>query len=271
MQKNESRLDFKCLTKEEQVALAKKVAMARWARERLAAGDFTAEERGELEKLVQEGQEAREKLAQANLPLVISIAKKFLHCGIPLEDLVQEGMVGLLRAIDRYDYKRGVKFSTYAYWWIRQAITRALPQARLIKPPVASTKVLRARATLQQTLGRDPLAEEIAAEVGVLPKTVKEVLRASQPLIPFDALPQDPPGPKRLEEVALAEELRERVEALLATLPAREALVLRLRFGLEGEPLSLRAIARMLGVTGERVRQLEAQALKRLRAHHDSP
>jgi RNA polymerase primary sigma factor len=237
----------------------------------------------ELAKEIEKGSdEARAHLINANLRLVVSIAKKYIGRGLTFLDLVQEGNQGLMRAVEKFDWKRGFKFSTYATWWIRQAITRAIAdQAKTIRIPVhmveTINKVYKATRALTQRLGREPTIEEIAAEVGVTVEKVEEIYRISQDTTSL-ATPvgddedsflgdfiEDTTQPSPYEETS-KELLRESIEEVLGSLDEREAKVLSLRFGLMGEtPKTLEEVGKIFNVTRERIRQIEAKALRKLR------
>lgn len=237
----------------------------------------------ELAKAIEKGSdEARAHLINANLRLVVSIAKKYIGRGLTFLDLVQEGNQGLMRAVEKFDWKRGFKFSTYATWWIRQAITRAIAdQAKTIRIPVhmveTINKVYKATRALTQRLGREPAIEEIAAEVGITVEKVEEIYRISQDTTSL-ATPvgddedsflgdfiEDLTQPSPYEETS-KELLRESIEEVLDSLDEREAKVLSLRFGLMGEtPKTLEEVGKIFNVTRERIRQIEAKALRKLR------
>lgn len=237
----------------------------------------------ELAKAIEKGSgEARAHLINANLRLVVSIAKKYIGRGLTFLDLVQEGNQGLMRAVEKFDWKRGFKFSTYATWWIRQAITRAIAdQAKTIRIPVhmveTINKVYKATRALTQRLGREPAIEEIAAEVGITVEKVEEIYRISQDTTSL-ATPvgddedsflgdfiEDLTQPSPYEETS-KELLRESIEEVLESLDEREAKVLSLRFGLMGEtPKTLEEVGKIFNVTRERIRQIEAKALRKLR------
>lgn len=237
----------------------------------------------ELAKSIEDGSdEARADLINANLRLVVSIAKKYIGRGLTFLDLVQEGNQGLMRAVEKFDWKRGFKFSTYATWWIRQAITRAIAdQAKTIRIPVhmveTINKVYKATRALTQRLGREPLIEEIADEVGITIEKVEEIYRISQDTTSL-ATPvgddedsflgdfiEDTTQPSPYDETA-KELLRESIEEVLGSLDERESKVLSLRFGLVGEtPKTLEEVGKIFNVTRERIRQIEAKALRKLR------
>jgi len=271
------------LTAEEEIELAQRIELGRMSREELAKGNVSPTRRKELRHLIEDGWEAREHLIIANSRLVISVAKKYMGRGVPFLDLIQEGNIGLMRAAKKFDYHRGYKFSTYATWWIRQAVTRALAdQSRTIRVPVHMgdqiSRMLRVQHQLQQQLSRDPTIEELAENLDVAPKKVENMIKvARRPLslqMPIgdeeeDVLgdfiedsESDPP-----DESVSFNLLREHLDSLLDQLPPREARILQLRYGLiDGEILTLNEVGRKMGVTRERVRQIEAQALSRLRS-----
>jgi RNA polymerase sigma factor (sigma-70 family) len=231
---------------------------------------------------IEDGQAAREHLGRANTRLVVSIAKRYMGQGLPFPDLIQEGNVGLMRAVDKYDYKRGNRFSTYATWWIRQAITRALAQkTRTIRIPLHMTErirqMYRTAQNLEQKLGRRPTPEEIAFEMDLQPENIRSMMDASQHAIALERPvgddgdsefgdfieDQDTPSPV---ESATQHLLQETIEEVLSELTPRQSHILRLRFGLGGgEPHTLEEIANKFGLSRERIRQLEKEALRRLR------
>ena len=270
------------LTRSEEVELAKRIERGRVCRDELAHGPVSEKKRKKLETYIEDGMAAREHLIMANSRLVISVAKKYNNRGVPLLDLIQEGHVGLMRAVKKFDYRRGHKFSTYATWWIRQAITRLIADhGRTIRVPVHMgdriNRMLRSRHQLTQELGREPNEVELAAHLDTTPKSVEDMLRVAQRPISLEKPTdydsdsvmadfiedEESPAP---EELTQQELLEERVQELLETLPPREALVVRLRYGLpSGEVHTLKQIGEKLGITRERVRQIENQALRRLR------
>ncbi len=274
------------LTALEEIDLAKRIEMGKQAREtllRMSSRDLYSEAWiAHLERLVYDGQAAREHLGRANTRLVVSIAKRYMGQGLPFPDLIQEGNVGLMRAVDKYDYKRGNRFSTYATWWIRQAITRALAQkTRTIRIPLHMTErirqMYRTAQSLEQSLGRRPSPEEIAAEMELPADTIRSMMDASQHAIALERPvgddgdsefgdfieDQDSPSPV---ESATQHLLQETIEEVLSELTPRQSHILRLRFGLGGgEPHTLEEIANKFGLSRERIRQLEKEALRRLR------
>jgi len=216
------------------------------------------------------------RLVEANLRLVVAIARRYASCGVPFLDLVQEGNIGLLQAVDGFDPARGCRFSTYAYWCIRHAVRQAAAeQGRLIRVPPATVEAMdrlrRAAARLAQVLGREPVPEELADELGTTAERVDRLTRLSRPALPLDGLEPEQPGASPADEVVLAA-LRVDLYAMLARLNARERRVLRLRFGLvDGRRCSLEEIGRRLGLSRERIRQIEKEALTRLRQATDAP
>lgn len=270
------------LTAIEEVELAQRIERGRIAREELARGNVSPRRRQELQIIIEDGWAAREHLITANSRLVISVAKKYMGRGVPFLDLIQEGNIGLIRAAKKFDYRRGHKFSTYATWWIRQAVTRAIAdQGRTIRVPVHMgdqiNKLLRVQHQLTQRLGRDPSVEELAVALDVTPQKVENMIQVARRPLSLET-PTDDEEDSVLgdfiqdEEVAAPDEtatynlLREHLESVLNGLPPREVRILQLRYGLlDGQAYTLEEVGRKMGVTRERVRQIEAQALSRLR------
>ena len=267
---------------QEEKLLAQRIEKGRQAREELAKGNLSEKKKQELRKAIEDGWEAREHLITANSRLVISVAKKYMGRGVPFLDLIQEGNIGLIRATKKFEYQRGHKFSTYATWWIRQAVTRAIAdQGRTIRVPVHMgdqiNKLLRVQHQLTQQLGRDPSVEELAERLEVPPKKVENMIQvARRPLsletptddeedsVLGDFIEDDEAPPP--DDTATYNLLREHLEEVLNSLPPREVRILQLRYGLlDGQAYTLEEVGRKMGVTRERVRQIEAQALTRLR------
>ena len=243
---------------------------------------LNAQQEIDLAKRVEDGQQqAKHQLISANLRLVVSIAKKYVGRGMSLLDLIEEGNIGLMRAVEKYDWRRGYKFSTYATWWIRQAITRAIAdQARTIRIPVHMVETInrfnRTQRRLMQDLGREPTPEEVAEALGIDPAKAREIVKVSQeptslatPVGDEDdsALGDFIPDEKsRPEEQATRELLKEHLDDVLNTLSPREKRVLQLRFGLEdGKQRTLEEVGKEFGVTRERIRQIEAKAVRKLK------
>jgi RNA polymerase primary sigma factor len=270
------------LTAEEEVELAQRIEAGRLSREELAKGNVSPRRRQELQRLIEDGWAAREHLITANSRLVISVAKKYMGRGVPFLDLIQEGNIGLIRAAKKFDYRRGHKFSTYATWWIRQAVTRAIAdQGRTIRVPVHMgdqiNKLLRVQHQLTQRLGRDPSVEELADSLEVTPQKVENMIQVARRPLSLETPTDDEedsvlgdfiqdeevPAP---DETATYNLLREHLDSVLNGLPPREVRILQLRYGLlDGQAYTLEEVGRKMGVTRERVRQIEAQALSRLR------
>jgi RNA polymerase primary sigma factor len=270
------------LTAEEEVDLAQRIEQGRLAREELARGNVAQHRRMELQYFVRDGWAAREHLITANSRLVISVAKKYMGRGVPFLDLIQEGNIGLIRAAKKFDYRRGHKFSTYATWWIRQAVTRAIAdQGRTIRVPVHMgdqiNKLLRTQHQLTQRFGRDPGIEELAAALEVTPQKVENMMQVARRPLSLETPTDDEedsvlgdfiqdeeiPAP---DDTATYNLLREHLLVVLDGLPPREVRILQLRYGLmDGQAYTLEEVGRKMGVTRERVRQIEAQALSRLR------
>ncbi|MEW6578871.1 MAG: sigma-70 family RNA polymerase sigma factor [Chloroflexota bacterium] len=272
------------LTADEEVALAKRMEAGQFAAEQLEemADYLTADERMELEALVADAEAAQEYLVRANSRLVISVAKKYIGRGVHFLDLIQEGNIGLIRAARKFEYQRGHKFSTYATWWIRQAVSRAVAdQGRTIRVPVHMgdqiNRLRRLSTQLTQELGRDPTSDELADAMDTTPDKISTLIEISRRPISLETpieedadseygdFIEDKNSPQPAE-IVTQNLLREHLQQALARLPDREAHILQLRYGLlDGETHTLEEVGRQIGVTRERVRQLEAQALNRLR------
>jgi len=270
------------LTAEEEVELAQRIERGKMAREELARSRVGKKRGEELRMLIEDGWAAREHLITANSRLVISVAKKYMGRGVPFLDLIQEGNIGLIRATKKFDYRRGHKFSTYATWWIRQAVTRAIAdQGRTIRVPVHMgdqiNKLLRTQHQLTQKLGRDPSIEELAEALDVPPKKVENMIKVSRRPLSLET-PTDNEEDSVLGDFIEDDEipapdvtatynlLKEHLETIMDSLPPREVRILQLRYGLlDGQAYTLEEVGRKMGVTRERVRQIEAQALSRLR------
>ncbi|NDJ51462.1 MAG: sigma-70 family RNA polymerase sigma factor [Chloroflexi bacterium] len=272
------------LSVDEEVDLARRYAEGVDAQLALNSADtvWQAEEQQRLQTLIDDGLAARDHLIRANTRLVVSVAKKYTGQGLPFLDLIQEGNLGLIKAVEKFDYRRGYRFSTYATWWIRQTITRAIAdQGRTIRVPVHMSdrirQLFRTAQDLEQSLGRKASPEEVAAQLGMDPRKVQWMMRVSwQPLSlehpigdeddnELGSFIEDETSPTPTEAVS-AHLLQETLDELLATLSPREARVLRLRFGLDnGEAYTLEEVGAKFGLTRERIRQIEGQALRRLR------
>lgn len=282
------------LTGEEEVSLAKRIELGLHATESLedlnadgdvldgSPEDIDFDELDRLRHLIRDGKLAQDQLAQSNLRLVVSVAKRYIGRGLNFQDLIQEGNVGLLRAVEKFDHSLGFKFSTYATWWIRQAVTRAIAdQGRTIRVPVHMyeqiNRLTRTSRQLVQELGRDPTTDEIAEELGVTPRKVEHIMRVSQRPLSLE-MPvgeeedsylgdfiedEDADSP---QESAGQQLLREVIDEIFSSLTPREVRILQLRFGLvDGYCYTLEEVGKKFGVTRERIRQIEAQALSRLR------
>ena len=270
------------LTAEDEVELAKSIEAGLFADEKLR-GSFALQgaEVADLEFLVAEGERSKQRLIEANLRLVVSIAKRYIGRGLVFLDLIQEGNLGLIRAVEKFDYTRGYKFSTYATWWIRQAITRAIAdQARTIRVPVhmveTINKLARVQRQLHQDLGREATPDEIAAEMGIEPERVTDIQRIAQEPVSL----QSPIGEEESDlgdfiedadavvpiEAAAFIMLQDQLERVLDDLSRREQRIIQLRFGLcDGHPRTLEEVGREFGVTRERIRQIESKTLAKLR------
>ncbi|MET7847950.1 RNA polymerase sigma factor [Streptomyces avermitilis] len=273
------------LTAAEEVELARRVEAGLFAEEKLSSTpDLDSQLALDLDKLVVMGRMAKRRLIEANLRLVVSVAKRYVGRGLTMLDLVQEGNLGLIRAVEKFDYARGYKFSTYATWWIRQAMSRALAdQARTIRVPVhvveLINRVVRVQRRMLQERGYEPTPEEVAAQLDLPGERVSEVLRLAQEPVSLHApvgeeddvalgdLIEDGDATSPVESAAFLL-LREHLDAVLSTLGERERKVVQLRYGLaDGRPRTLEEIGRIFGVTRERIRQIESKTLNKLRDH----
>lgn len=273
------------LTAAEEVELARRVEAGLFAEEKLRlTPDLDSRLAHDLDRLVVMGRMAKRRLIEANLRLVVSVAKRYIGRGLTMLDLVQEGNLGLIRAVEKFDYARGYKFSTYATWWIRQAMSRALAdQARTIRVPVhvveLINRVVRVQRRMLQERGYEPTPAEVAAHLDLPPERVGEVLRLAQEPVSLHApvgeedevalgdLIEDGDAASPVESAAFLL-LREHLEAVLSTLGERERKVVQLRYGLvDGRPRTLEEIGRIFGVTRERIRQIESKTLSKLRDH----
>ena len=270
------------LTMEQEVWLSKRIELGRYAVERLLEVDLPAAERKQLESLKLDGEAARDHLIQANLRLVVSVAKRYVGRGMSFLDLIQEGNIGLMKATEKFDYKRGFKFSTYATWWIRQAITRAISdQSRTIRLPVhvgeTINRVRKIAHRLQQILEREPTEDEVGRALDLSTERVRQILDHSRTPISLES-PVGSEGDAFLSDfieddklplpidLAAHQLMKEQIAEALAKLAERERKIIELRFGLsDGKYRTLEEVGREFGITRERIRQIEAKALRKLR------
>ena len=270
------------LSHEEEITLAKQIEAGREARAVLAKGSVSEKRKVKLQQLIDDGWAAREHLITANFRLVISVAKKYIGRGVPFLDMIQDGNIGLIRATKKFDYRKGYRFSTYATWWIRQAVSRGVADhGRTIRLPVhlgdQINRLWPESHQLTQELGREATIEEIAEVLKLEPKKVEELMKFSQRPLSLE-LPSNDDEDNELSdytpdeiipppvETVTEKMMQEHVNEIIETLPPREARILRLRYGLlDGKSRTLGEVGRKMGVTRERVRQIEAQALRRLR------
>ena len=270
------------LSKDEEKELSKRIERGRLARKELARGNVPEERREELHQMIEDEWTALDHLITANSRLVISVAKKYMGRGVPFLDLIQEGNIGLMRAAKKFDYLRGDKFSTYATWWIRQAVTRAIAdQGRTIRVPVHMgdkiSKMFRMQNDLKQSLERDPTIEELAEALDEAPEKVQYMMKVARRPLSLE-MPTTKEGDAVLgdfvedletplpDETATKHLLKEHLEEVMEALPSREVRILRLRYGVpDGKSHTLQEVGEKVGVSRERVRQIEAQALRRLR------
>ena len=271
------------LTAEEEIELARQIEAGEDAKRELHVADLSDQARADLEVSATAGERARGRLTEANLRLVVSVARKYLNRGLPMLDLIQEGNIGLARAVEKYDWRKGYRFSTYAYWWIRQGMTRALAeQSRAIRVPThmvaAIGDVYKAARDLQQELGREPRVHEIAARLEMSPERVQEIQASSRQPVSLETPlgNEDSAGTlgdliadrtvRTPHDMAAHSMLRRHMDDAMQVLSPRERQVLRLRYGLAGgREHTLGEIADQLGVTSERVRQIESAARSKLR------
>lgn len=273
------------LTAAEEVQLAKRIEAGVNACKKLRSPNLSDEQRAELEAIIRSGNQARIRLVEANTRLVVSVAKKYLGQGVPMLDLIQEGNIGLMKAVEKFDYRRGFKFSTYATWWIRQGITRALAQqSRLIRLPVHAgdqiRRIYRVIEQFEQEEGRRPTSDELAEETGLAVAKIERLMRISRYPVSlerpvgddgdteFGDFIEDDESPAPTD-VAYRQLLREALEQVMTALSPRETRILLLRFGLrDGKAHTLEEVGEKFGLTRERIRQIEHQALDRLRHPH---
>ncbi|HEX2155061.1 MAG TPA: sigma-70 family RNA polymerase sigma factor [Acidimicrobiia bacterium] len=273
---------YRLLTSQQEVELSMALEAGRRAQERLEKEEFSEEDAAVLHHSVKEGELAHRRLVEANLRLVVSIARRYVGRGLAMLDLIQEGNMGLMRAVERFDYRKGFKFSTYATWWIRQAISRAIAdQGRTIRMPIhvldVVNKIRRARRDLAQDLGRDPTVEELAADLDLPTDRIEELIRFAQDTVSLETpvgddssgtlgdLVEDPEGERPVDAATFAS-LQDQLALALEGLSEREREVLIMRFGLaDGKMRTLEEVGAAFNVTRERVRQLEMKALAKLR------
>lgn len=273
---------YRLLTAQQEVELSMALEAGSRAQERLDSEELSAEDAAVLQHNLAEGELARRRLVEANLRLVVSIARRYVGRGLAMLDLIQEGNMGLMRAVERFDYRKGFKFSTYATWWIRQAISRAIAdQGRTIRMPIhvldVVNKLRRARRELAQDLGRDPTVDELAADLDLASERVEELLRFAQDTVSLETpvgedstgtlgdMVEDPDGERPVDAATFAS-LQDQLARALEGLSEREREVLIMRFGLaDGKMRTLEEVGSAFNVTRERIRQLEMKALAKLR------
>ena len=273
---------YRLLTAQQEVELSMALEAGSRAQDRLDSEELSAEDAAVLQHNLAEGELARRRLVEANLRLVVSIARRYVGRGLAMLDLIQEGNMGLMRAVERFDYRKGFKFSTYATWWIRQAISRAIAdQGRTIRMPIhvldVVNKLRRARRELAQDLGRDPTVDELAADLDLASERVEELLRFAQDTVSLETpvgedstgtlgdMVEDPDGERPVDAATFAS-LQDQLARALEGLSEREREVLIMRFGLaDGKMRTLEEVGSAFNVTRERIRQLEMKALAKLR------